>query len=148
MRYDRGYGRDFQAGRGGGMGRYDYGLRGYRQTAPERRPVGMRTYRYGGSYDRGLFGQGGLPNRVTQRYNREYVYPEPDRLEVNYAPFGGDVEGRVVDSTEYWRPYATLGGSRTWRGGGLPMGWERGPGYGGYDRGFRRYGRDYGGPMR
>ena len=149
MRYDRGYGRDYPMARASGPQRgYDYGLRGYRQTAPQQRPVGMRTYRYGGGYDRGWFGQGSLPNRVTQRYNREYVHPEPNRLETNYAPFGGDVDGRVVDSTGYWRPYATMGGSRTWRGGNLPMGWERGPGYGRYDRSFRGYGRDYDGPMR
>jgi hypothetical protein len=148
MQYDRGYGRDYQSGRGGGMGRYDYGLRGYRETAPARRQIPLRTYGRGG-YDRGWSGHAGLPNRVTQRYNMEYVHPQPNRLETNYSPFGGDVEGRIVDPTGYWGAYNTTGGSRTWRGGGLPVGWERGPGYGDrYDREFRGYGRDYHGPMR
>jgi hypothetical protein len=86
---------------------------------------------------------------VTQRYNREYVHPEPNRLETNYAPFGGDVEDRIVDHTGYRGAYNTMGGSHTWRGGNLPIGWEREPGYGGpYDREFRGYGRDYYGPRR
>ena len=149
MRYDRGYGRDFQAGRGGGGGfarGYDYGLRGYSETAPERPPVRMRYG--GGGYDRGYHGRPALPNRVTQRYNMEYLRPEPNRLRTNYAPFGGDFPGRIVDSTGYWRPYATQGGSRTWRGGGQPMGWEREADYGRYDREYRGYGRDFYGPMR
>lgn len=145
MRYDRGYGREY---RGGGSGRYDYGLRGYRETVPRRPPVRMRVYDRGGGYGRGGFGRPGLPNRVTQRYNMEYVRPEPNRLETNYAPFAGDVEDRVVDATGYWRPYHTVGGSRTWRGGGLPVGWEREPEYTRYDRAFRGYGPDYYGPMR
>ena len=36
---------------------------------------------------------------------------------------------------------------RTWRGGGLPMGWEREPSYD-YGREYRGYGRDFNGPMR
>lgn len=150
MRYDRGYGRDYPMARASGPPRgYDYGLRGYSQTAPARRPIPLRTYGRGG-YDQGYFGTAGLPNRVTQRYNREYVHPEPNRLETNYAPFGGDVEGRIVDPSGYRGSYNTMGGSRTWRGGNLPVGWERGPGYGGrYDREFRGYGRDdYYGPRR
>ncbi len=101
MQYDRGYGRDYPSGRGGGMGRYDYGLRCYRETVPMRRPIPLRTYGRGG-YDRGYFGHAALPNRVTQRYNREYLHPQPNRLETNYSPFGGDVEGRIVDPTGYW----------------------------------------------
>ena len=101
MRYDRGYGRDYPMARNSGPERgYDYGLRGYRETAPPRRPVPLRTYGRGG-YDRGYFGQPALPNRVTQRYNMEYVHPEPNRLETNYAPFGGDTEDRIVDATGY-----------------------------------------------
>ena len=149
MRYDRGYGRDFQAGRGGGGGPArgsDYGLRGYRETAPERLPVRMRYA--GGGYDRGYHGRPALSNRVTQRYNMEYVRPEPSQLRTNYVPFGGDVRERIVDSTGYWRPYATQGGSRTWRGGGLPMGWEREADRTRYDGQFRGYGRDFYGPMR
>lgn len=151
MRYDRGYGRDFQAGRGGARGpmRYDFGMRGYRDTAPERPPVRMRyTGAAGRGYDRGYYGQPALPNRVTQRYNREYVYPEPNQLRTNDVPFGGDFDQRIVDGTGYWRQYATQGGSRTMRGGGLPMGWEREAEYARYDREFRGYVRDFYGPMR
>lgn len=152
MRYDRGYGRDYPMARASGPPRgYDYGLRGYSQTAPMRPPVPLRTYGRGG-YDRGYFASAPLPNRVTQRYNREYVHPQPNRLETNYAPYGGDVEGRMVDYTGYQGAYNTMGGSRTWRGGNLPMGWEREPGYGygggRYDREFRGYGRDYYGQRR
>lgn len=146
MQYDRGYGRDFQAGRGG-YGRYDYGLRGRRETAPARGRIPLRTYGRGG-YDRGWAGGGALPNRVTQRYNMEYVHPQPNRLETNYAPFGGDVEDRIVDPAGYRGSYNTTGGSRTWRGGGLPVGWEREARGDRYDRGFRGYGRDYRGPRR
>lgn len=120
MRYDRGYGREFQAGRGGGQGPmrgYDFGLRGFSDTAP-------------------------------QRYNREYVHPEPNQLRTNYTPFGGDFDERIVDSTGYWRPYSTQGGSNTMRGGGLPVGWEREASYARYDREYRGYGRDFYGPMR
>ena len=152
MRYDRGYGRDYQGGMAGGYGRprgYDYGLRGFQETAPERGPVRLRhVSRQGGGYDQGYYGRPQLPNRVTQRYNMEYVRPGPNRLETNYMPFGGDFEQRVVDSTGYWRPYSTQGGSRTMRGGGLPMGWEREADYARYDAEFRGYGRDFYGPMR
>ncbi|HEU0014145.1 MAG TPA: hypothetical protein VFQ45_10700 [Longimicrobium sp.] len=152
---------------------YDYGLRGYRETAPRPRPVGThydagyhggdggydRGYQGGAGYDRG-YGSGGrgydrgyhgrpeMPNRVTLRYNRDYVRPGPDRYPVNYNPYGGDREQRVGDMTAYWRPYATSGGSRTWRGGGQPVGWEREADHRRYDRDFRGYGRDYYGPMR
>jgi len=153
MRYDRGYGRDFQAGRGGGQGPmrgYDFGLRGYRDTVPDRPAVRMRYTggQGGGGYDRGYHGQPAYPNRVTQRYNRDYVHPQPNQLRTNYTPFGGDFDERIVDSTGYWRPYATQGGSRTMRGGGLPVGWEREADYARYDREFRGYGRDFYGPMR
>ena len=152
MRYDRGYSRDLQAGRGGGQGPmpgYDFGLRGYRDTAPERTPVRMHYTGHGGDgYDRGYHGRPALSNRVTQRYNQEYMHPRPNQLRTNYTPFGGDVEGRIVDSTGYWQPYATQGGSHTWRGGGMPMGWEREADYRRYDREFRGYGRDFYGPMR
>jgi len=143
MRDDRGYERDFQ--RGSGRARYDYGLRGWRDTAPDRPPVRVREV--GGGYDRGYRGPP-FPNRVTQRYNLEYVRPGPNPLRTNYAPYGGDARGRVVDSTGYWRPYTTQGGSRTWRGGGMPLGWEREAEHARYDAGYRGYGRDFYGPMR
>src|SRR5215207_2418625 len=136
---------------------YDYGLRGFRQTAEWRDPVRTRfvggyggDFRgsqggYGGDYrgaqggygmdyrggprDYGAdYGYGGEPffNRVTARYNLDYVREQhPSERPVNHAPYGGDRVGRVGDMREYQAPYQTSGGTRTWRGGGWPMGWER-----------------------
>lgn len=80
-------------------------------------------------------GWGGVPgNRVTARYNEDYVRPQGERRPVNYVPYGGDREGRIGDMHEMARPYTTIGGTRTSRGGSREMGWERGP---------LRYGNDY-----
>jgi hypothetical protein len=141
------------------MARYDYGWRGYRETAA-RRP-GRAWHLHAGAEDprdevRG-YGPGGprspeayysrdyrpIGNRVTARYNRDYVYPDPDRYEVNHHPYGGDNPWRMGDYTRFERPYMTKGGSYTYRGG-RSMGWEReaelemGP-----YRGRPRYGGDY-----
>jgi hypothetical protein len=139
MRYDRGYGRDFRAERG-----YDSGLRGFRETAPRREPVPLREERdpEGGGYR----GRGSTP-RVTRSYNRDYVHPEARPRSPGYRPFGGRPE-RIVDADGYQRPYMTVGGTRTMRGGGRPLGWESDAGRGRYDRGFRGYGRDPYGPAR
>lgn len=117
---------------------YDYGLR-FRQTAAWREPVRTRyAPGYGGDfrarfdygrdyagYDPG-YGATPYPNRVTARYNLDYVRePHPGDRPVNYAPYGGDRIGRVGDMREYHGSYQTTGGTRTWRGGGWPMGWER-----------------------
>jgi len=139
---------------------YDYGLRGYRQTAEWRDPVRTRfvgggyggDYRdarggYGGDYEArgrygGDYGYGGYPNRVTARYNLDYVREQhPGERPVNYAPYGGDRIGRVGDMREYHAPYQTTGGTRTWRGG-WPMGWERA--HARYDTGFPRPRSSYG----
>ena len=127
--YDNGY-RASQGGvRPGGRGGYDGGYRpdaGYRASRPARydERQGMRG------------GSSWLPNRVTARYNLDYVHPQGERRPLNYTSFGGDVEGRVGDMTEYARPYATRGGTYTWRGGSRPVGWEndfnRMRGYDGY----------------
>ena len=109
---------------------YDYGLRGFRQTAPRQPPV--RTREVGGhpGYDRFRdFPVAGhpspMPNRVTARYNMDYVREQhPGERPVNYVPYGGDRVGRVGDMREYQAPYGTIGGTRTWRGA-RPMGWER-----------------------
>ena len=115
---------------------YDYGLRGYRQTSMGRNQVRARFVGgYGGDY-RGYGGDYGaryrptaFPNRVTAAYNLDYVRePHPGERPINYAPYGGDREGRIGDMREYRSPYQTIGGTRTWRGG-WPMGWESG-----YDR--------------
>ena len=111
---------------------YDYGLRGWRDTAPQRPPVRTRYARDVGG--RGVydddFGHGyrpdAMPNRVTARYNLDYVREQhPGERPINYVPYGGDRVGRIVDPGEYQRPYMTTGGSRTWRGGNRPVGWER-----------------------
>lgn len=145
---------------------YDYGLRGFRQTSMGRNQVRTRfvgggyggDYRgggggaYGSDYDRPRGGYGGdygsryrpnpLPNRVTAAYNLDYVREQhPGERPVNYAPYGGDREGRVGDMREYWSPYQTIGGTRTWRGG-WPMGWERE--HASYDWQYPNYRGDYG----
>lgn len=123
---------------------YDYGLRGFPQAAQWREPVRTRfagggyggDYRgprggYGGdyrvartSYDSG-YGAVPYPNRVTARYNLDYVREQhPGERPVNPAPYGGDRVGRIGDMYEYHRPYQTTGGTRTMRGS-WPMGWER-----------------------
>lgn len=132
---------------------YDYGLRGWPQARPRREPVRTRFLGGGGGYG-GDYGQrgpvragergdiaygsdydamrrgpggrtGGMSNRVTARYNLDYVREQhPGEYPVNYAPYGGDRIGRVGDLREYQAPYQTIGGTRTWRGGGR-MGWER-----------------------
>jgi len=131
---------------------YDYGLRGYRQTA-RREPV--RTREVGGpaGYDRSMsFRVAGppsrFPNRVTARYNMDYVREQhPNEYPINYVSYGGDREGRIGDMREYQAPYGTIGGTSTYRGA-RQVGWEnearydreyRGHRGGGYDRGD--YGR-------
>lgn len=155
MRYDRGYGQRYDGGyQGGGRAPrgYDFGLRGYEETAPRQLPIRMRTYdrdlRARGGYDEGFDGRPWFSNRVTQSYNREYVHPKPERNETNYVSYGGDVEGRIVDASGYWRPYHTTLGSRTMRGSGMPVGWEREEAMRRYDNEFRRYGRDFRGRGR
>lgn len=121
---------------------YDYGLRGNGDSAAARPPMraAPRGYDRGftNRYDYGFRGHPGVhPNRVTARYNRDYVYDERPQYEVNYNAYGGDREGRVGDMWEYIRPYHTIGGTRTYRGSSRPMGWERG--YAGYGADYGRY---------
>ena len=119
------------------MARYDYGLRGYRETARRRpgrlwhlEPSGEdpRDGRggYGPPGPREYRGEGGgwwPGNRVTARYNMDYVRPDRDRYPMNYQPYGGDTPWRMDDYRGYERPYLTRGGSRTYRGG-RRVGWE------------------------
>jgi len=137
---------------------YDYGLRGWPQARRMQAPVRTRFVGGGGGYGadygpRGPFRaeersdiaygsdydamrrererghQGPPPNRVTARYNLDYVREQhPGERPVNYAPYGGDRIGRVGDMREYHAPYQTIGGTRTMRGE-WPVGWERGYGY-------------------
>jgi hypothetical protein len=132
---------------------YDYGLRGWPQARRRQAPVQTRFVgggEYGGDYGpRGPFRaeersdsaygsdydamrrdfargrMGPPPNRVTARYNLDYVREQhPGEHPVNYMPYGGDRIGRVNDVRAYRAPYQTLGGTRTWRGE-WPMDWER-----------------------
>jgi hypothetical protein len=134
---------------------YDYGLRGWPQARGWREPV--RTRHVGGyGRDYGARDVGGravegydspyrvspLPNRVTARYNMDYVREQhPGERPINYVPYGGDRIGRVGDMREYHRPYQTIGGTRTWRGE-WPMDWERH--HDRYDWGFPNYRAGYG----
>jgi hypothetical protein len=157
--YDQAYGRRWAGGAGsvvgGGYGpgaggypamrgrAYDRDMdRGYRAGRPPRQG-GYQDggYQAGSRYDAdyGYRGDGWLPNRVTRPYNLDYVNPRPQDRTFNYAPYGGDVEGRVGDMREYQRPYMTRAGTRTWRGGSRPVGWENA-----YNRSDRQGG--WGGP--
>lgn len=114
---------------------YDFGMRGYSQTT---RPLGrrpMRRPRYDRFFDMPYSAGDGeipLPNRVTQRYNREYV---DDRYDQRFAyGFGGDRFDRTGDDGMYRRPYSTIGGTRTLRGARSPQRFSPGrfgPSYGG-----------------
>jgi hypothetical protein len=96
---------------------HDYGMRG-RPDPREERFEGARRY---DADQRGTgFPPPDLPNRVTERYNRDYTLsrrPPPTR---NYNPYGGDHPDRMVDAQGYRRPYTTIGGTRTFRGSPPP----------------------------
>lgn len=127
---------------------YDYGLRGYRETAPMRgrgwdtgRGAPPRTQGYDRDFGYSR-GPGRYFNRVTARYNLDYTYDQPYRGNArNLNPYGGDRIDRIGDLESYYHPYTTIGGTRTWRGGFQPpMEPPRDPlqdGYRGYDRGYR-----------
>jgi hypothetical protein len=116
---------------------YDFGLRGFDHTVSVRREAHPPHRAAGASRPAGAYGPV-RPNRVLARYNRDYVHPDRDRLPRNHVAFGGDRGERVGDLRYGYRPCLTTGGSRTWRGGSQPVGWET----------ARRYGRDFQGPFR
>ena len=105
---------------------YDFGLRGYRQTT---RPMMDHRYRphpydsgYRASFDERAHPEDRLANRVTARYNRDYVTgPAGDRYDRNYTLYGADRPDRMGDSRFMRRPYFTQGGTRTMRGGSIPL---------------------------
>ena len=130
--------------------RYDYGLRGYRETT---RPMmdnryAARRYDYGyrGAYDYShrvgheerAHPEERLRNRVTARYNRDYVMGYRNRDErygTNYQMYTGDYPGRMGDDRWMRQPYITHGGTRTLRGSSYPTGYDYpnyGPNYGGW----------------
>ena len=121
------------------MGRYDrsydFGMRGYPQTTRPlvrrrmRRPAYDRYFDY--SYS-AMDAEVPLPNRVTRRYNEEYLDDRRNRQRA-YG-FGGDRMDRMVDEGYYRRPYSTIGGTRTLRGTRSPERFDPGrfgPSYGG-----------------
>jgi hypothetical protein len=114
---------------------YDYGLRGYPETVrPRLRRAPMRASGYeGGLNERGRHGS--LPNRVTARYNADYVRGEQgDPRPRNYSMFTGDRPERIGDERMYRMPYVTRGGTWTGRGAGFARGYDApdyGPNYGG-----------------
>jgi hypothetical protein len=103
---------------------FDYGMRGYRETAAAR-ARGGRPYAYDRERtDRDLWER--LPNRVTARYNADYVYGYDvgDQYDRNFNFYTGDRIERMGDERYYHRPYMTIGGTRTSRGAPRPIGYE------------------------
>lgn len=115
---------------------YDYGLRGFRETAGRPRPYpgGMRR-----DYDfgfRGYAGATGYPNRVSARYNEDYTYGERDpRYMRDRYPVHPEEDWRIMEAGQYERPYRTIGGTWTQRGRMR----DTAPAY---DRDYR-FGRDF-----
>src|SRR5690606_16775586 len=113
--------------------RNDRSMRGDPWPPPFRRRSRRAVYdrRFQDWYSLGP-GEVPLPNRVTRRYNREYV---DDRLnERNAYGLGGDRFGRMGGEELYRAPYQTIGGTRTFRGAPPPrraVPGRFGPSYGG-----------------
>ena len=115
---------------------YDYGMRGFADTTPPRfrgRPGGRY---YGNDYDERSDPHGRMSNRVTARYNADYVFGgRGDPRPRNYHMYTGDRPDRMGGERYYRAPYMTHGGTRTSRG--MTMGI-------GYDTDFpRAYDRDF-----
>ena len=106
---------------------YDFGLRGYRQTTRPMMDHRFHPHRYDagfrGGFDERAYPDQRLANRVTARYNRDYVTgPSPEqRYDRNYTLYGADHPDRMGDARFMRRPYFTQGGTRTMRGGSIPM---------------------------
>lgn len=113
------------------MARYDFGLRGPRDTTDP------RFHDWSGDpYFDGPRGDPRRPPsvRVTARYNRDYVRPTGERYPRNPNRFGGEPGVRIQSEYDYRGPYITRGG--TWTHRGMPRS-------SGYD--YREYGPNYGG---
>lgn len=98
------------------MARYDYGMRGFRETTSRLERGGFRSHPSRPQADERRDPRARTP-RVTAGDNRDYVvgargptYPRHD------SPYGGDPRVRLVDEYGYRRPYTTIGGSRPRRG--------------------------------
>jgi hypothetical protein len=114
------------------MARYDFGLRGPRDTmGPRFTERDRRGYEM--EYrDRPPRMAG--PNRVTERYNMDYLQPRGERYPINPFPFGGDSYDRIGDERAYRRPFTTRAGTRTSRGASPSMRYD-----------YRDFGPEYGG---
>jgi hypothetical protein len=125
---------------------YDAGMRGLRDPSAYPMTVRRRVQRYDDRYEHeGVPGRV-HPNRVTARYNRDYVDGiRDDPRPRGHISFGGDREERVGDVTSYRQPYTTIGGSRTWRGSG-PV--RRPAGFTPFPRDYGEYDRDFGSGRR
>lgn len=98
------------------MARYDYGLRGPRETVAPR--SGRRFHGddrdYDAGFDRRVDRQ--YTPRVTAPYNMDYVRPEMREYRRNLIPYGGEWWGQIGGEEMYRPPYITQAGTRTWRG--------------------------------
>jgi hypothetical protein len=113
------------------MSRYDYGLRGPRDTMDPRGSWwGALSY----DSDFGPRPRGPMPNRVTARYNMDYVRDRGPVYPRNPNAYGGEWEGQVGGEQAYHSPYQTRGGTRTHRGVPRPLRYD-----------YRDFGPDYGG---
>lgn len=116
--------------------RYDFGMRGYAQTTRPLARRSLRRPRYDLYPELGYSAAGReipLPNRVTARYNRDYV-DGARSYDAGYGFRGGDRFDRTVEESYYRRPYTTIGGTRTLRGVADPRRFspgDFGPSYGG-----------------
>lgn len=109
---------------------FDYGRRGYYDTTGARREERIESVDRR-SHDR-------LHNRVTARYNADYVYGGRGSLPPsNYNMYAGDRPERIGDERYYREPYRTIGGTDTLRGSREPIGYDY-PFRGGYFRGPQR----------
>jgi hypothetical protein len=113
------------------MARYDYGLRGPWDRIPRR----GNAWDGPPDYEADSAPRRPRPNRVTARYNLDYVRPtEEERYARNPNPYAGDWYGRVGDQHAYRRPYITRGGTWTMRGASPDTRYDRpdyGPDFGG-----------------
>ena len=113
------------------MPRYDFGLRGPRDTTDPR----FHDWSGEAYFDRPPRPMQRPPeNRVTARYNMDYVRPTGERYPRNPNRFAGDDFGRIGGEHDYEWPYITRGGTWTHRGMPRPRGYDYpdyGPRYGG-----------------
>ena len=118
------------------MARYDYGLRGPRDTTEPRFVRNNArydlSYRYDAPSDRRLSPRPSY-YRVTAPYNMDYIEPRGERYPINYLPYGGEWPGQMGNEGMYRMPYLTRGGTRTHRGAPRPIRYDYpnfGPSYG------------------